>query len=141
MQLSEGRFVLGIFRSERKQVLNRSRQNDRLRVMLALVHIDITPPHSIEKQIRENDMYTNEEYNEMVLLYEQCNRNKGEFVRLYGIKFPSRRHLSYCTIAGAVQRLYKAGSSHRRIPLSRVTPSSLRIPAEDATKYVLAHSY
>ncbi|GFU15599.1 hypothetical protein TNCV_1170981 [Trichonephila clavipes] len=28
------------------RVLNRSRQNDRLRVMLALVHIDITPPHT-----------------------------------------------------------------------------------------------
>ncbi|GFW24727.1 uncharacterized protein TNCV_1959951 [Trichonephila clavipes] len=44
--LSEGRFVLGIFRSERMRVLNRSRQNDRLRVMLVLVHIDITPPHT-----------------------------------------------------------------------------------------------
>ncbi|GFX34006.1 hypothetical protein TNCV_912071 [Trichonephila clavipes] len=35
--LSAGRFVLGIFRSERKQVLKRSRQNDRLCVRL--VHI------------------------------------------------------------------------------------------------------
>ncbi|GFV97344.1 hypothetical protein TNCV_2038541 [Trichonephila clavipes] len=27
------------------RVLSRSRQNDRLRVMLVLVHISITPPH------------------------------------------------------------------------------------------------
>ncbi|GFS95052.1 uncharacterized protein TNCV_341331 [Trichonephila clavipes] len=44
--VSEGRFVLGTFRSERMRVLNRSCQNDRLRVMLVLVHIDITPPHT-----------------------------------------------------------------------------------------------
>ncbi|GFW29672.1 uncharacterized protein TNCV_3935391 [Trichonephila clavipes] len=44
--LKEGRFILGIFRSERMRVLYRSRQNDRLRVMLALVPIDITPPHT-----------------------------------------------------------------------------------------------
>ncbi|GFV11895.1 hypothetical protein TNCV_1217701 [Trichonephila clavipes] len=42
--MKEGRFALGIFRSERMRVLYRSRQNDRLRVMLVLVHIDITPP-------------------------------------------------------------------------------------------------
>ncbi|GFS94703.1 uncharacterized protein TNCV_4456191 [Trichonephila clavipes] len=46
MALKEGRFVLGTFRSERMRVLNRSRQNDRLRVMLVLVPIDITPPHT-----------------------------------------------------------------------------------------------
>ncbi|GFU44087.1 uncharacterized protein TNCV_4952581 [Trichonephila clavipes] len=51
--------------------------------------------------------------------------------RLQDFKFPSRRHPSYCTIARAVQRLYKTGSCHRRIPLSRATPSSLRILAED----------
>ncbi|GFU34517.1 uncharacterized protein TNCV_1992541 [Trichonephila clavipes] len=45
-RLSEVRFVLGTFRSERMQVLNKSRQNDRLRMMLVLVHIDITPPHT-----------------------------------------------------------------------------------------------
>ncbi|GFX46839.1 hypothetical protein TNCV_4039851 [Trichonephila clavipes] len=32
------------FHSERMRVLYRSRQNDRLRVMFVLVHIDITPP-------------------------------------------------------------------------------------------------
>ncbi|GFU17729.1 lama1 [Trichonephila clavipes] len=32
--------------SNEMQVLNRSRQNDRLRMMLVLVHIDITPPHT-----------------------------------------------------------------------------------------------
>ncbi|GFT98431.1 hypothetical protein TNCV_4625721 [Trichonephila clavipes] len=42
--IKEGRFGLGTFRSERMRVLNRSRQNDRLRVMLVQVHIDITPP-------------------------------------------------------------------------------------------------
>ncbi|GFV15413.1 hypothetical protein TNCV_4834391 [Trichonephila clavipes] len=40
----EGRLVLGTFRSERMRVPYRSRQNDRLRVLLVLVHIDITPP-------------------------------------------------------------------------------------------------
>ncbi|GFW10949.1 uncharacterized protein TNCV_4459241 [Trichonephila clavipes] len=44
--LKEGRFVLGTFRSERMRVLYRSRQNDRLRVMFVLVHIDITLPHT-----------------------------------------------------------------------------------------------
>ncbi|GFY09040.1 uncharacterized protein TNCV_4662311 [Trichonephila clavipes] len=43
---TEGRFVLGTFRSERMRVLNRSRQNDSLRVMLVLVHTDIAPPHT-----------------------------------------------------------------------------------------------
>ncbi|GFT91328.1 uncharacterized protein TNCV_2169111 [Trichonephila clavipes] len=42
----EERFVLGTFRSERMRVLNRSCQNHRLRVMLVLVHINITPPHT-----------------------------------------------------------------------------------------------
>ncbi|GFV04019.1 hypothetical protein TNCV_916441 [Trichonephila clavipes] len=36
--MKEGRVVLGTFRSERMRVLNRSHQNDRLRVMLVLVH-------------------------------------------------------------------------------------------------------
>ncbi|GFV54809.1 DUF4817 domain-containing protein [Trichonephila clavipes] len=69
-------------------------------------------------------MYTNEGYCEMVLLYGQYNRNKRESARLYAIKFPSRRHPSYCIIASAVQRLYKTGSCHRRIPLSRAPPSA-----------------
>ncbi|GFT49037.1 transposable element Tcb2 transposase [Trichonephila clavipes] len=38
-------------------------------------------------------MYTNEEYCEMVLLYGQCNRKKGEAARLYVIKFPSRKRV------------------------------------------------
>ncbi|GFT37195.1 DUF4817 domain-containing protein [Trichonephila clavipes] len=84
-------------------------------------------------------MYTNEEYCEMVLLYGQCNQSKREAARLYAIEFPSRIYLSYCTIARAVQRLYKAGSCHRRIPLSRATHLSLRIPAEDVLRYVLTH--
>ncbi|GFX33877.1 DUF4817 domain-containing protein [Trichonephila clavipes] len=84
-------------------------------------------------------MYTNVEYCEMVLLYGQCNRNNTEAARLYSIKFPSGRHPSYCTIVRAVQRLYKTGSCHRRIPLSRITPSCLWIPAEDVLGYALAH--
>jgi len=84
-------------------------------------------------------VYTNEEYCEMVLLYCQCNRNKREAARLYAMKFPSRRHPSYCTIARAVQRFCKTGSCHRLIPLSRATPSSWRIPAEDVLGYALAH--
>ncbi|GFU88308.1 DUF4817 domain-containing protein [Trichonephila clavipes] len=83
-------------------------------------------------------MYTNE-YCEKVLLYGQCNRSKRKAARLYAIKFSSRRYPSYCTIARAVQRLYKAGSCQRRIPLSRATPSSLRLPTEDVLGYVLTH--
>ncbi|GFV19105.1 hypothetical protein TNCV_3223231 [Trichonephila clavipes] len=45
-KLKEGRFTLSTFRSERMRVLYRSRKDDRLRVMLALVHTDITPPHT-----------------------------------------------------------------------------------------------
>ncbi|GFU85071.1 hypothetical protein TNCV_1553341 [Trichonephila clavipes] len=43
--MKEERFVLGTFRSERMRVLYRSREDDRLRMMFVLVHIDITPPH------------------------------------------------------------------------------------------------
>ncbi|GFW80848.1 uncharacterized protein TNCV_3779281 [Trichonephila clavipes] len=46
MTMKEGRLVLGAFRSERMRVLFQSRQDDRLRVMLVLVHIDIIPPHT-----------------------------------------------------------------------------------------------
>ncbi|GFU36930.1 DUF4817 domain-containing protein [Trichonephila clavipes] len=84
-------------------------------------------------------MHTNEEHCEMVLLYGQSNRSKTEVARLYAIKFPCRTYSSFCTIARAVQHLYKAGSCHRRIPLSHVTPSSLRIPAEDVLGYALTH--
>ncbi|GFW93101.1 hypothetical protein TNCV_3888421 [Trichonephila clavipes] len=42
--MKERRFVLGTFDSERMRVRNRSRRNDRLRMMLVRVHIDITPP-------------------------------------------------------------------------------------------------
>ncbi|GFT25549.1 uncharacterized protein TNCV_1964921 [Trichonephila clavipes] len=35
-----------LFRFERMRGLYLSHQNDRLRMMLALVHIDITPPHT-----------------------------------------------------------------------------------------------
>ncbi|GFS63355.1 DUF4817 domain-containing protein [Trichonephila clavipes] len=83
-------------------------------------------------------MYANEEYCEMVLLYGQYNRNKREAARLYAIKFPSRRHSSYYTIVSGVQRLYKTGSCHRRIPLSRATHLQW-IPAEDVLGYALAH--
>ncbi|GFV48605.1 DUF4817 domain-containing protein [Trichonephila clavipes] len=57
----------------------------------------------------------------------------------YAMEFPIERHPSYCTITRAVQRLYKTGCCHRRIPLSRAKPSSLRIPAEDVLGYALAH--
>ncbi|GFW77672.1 hypothetical protein TNCV_2342561 [Trichonephila clavipes] len=46
--IKERRFVLGTFRSERMRVLYRSRQNDRHRVMLVLVHIHVTPPQALE---------------------------------------------------------------------------------------------
>ncbi|GFT52625.1 DUF4817 domain-containing protein [Trichonephila clavipes] len=83
-------------------------------------------------------MHTNEDYCEMVRLYGQYNRNKREVARLNAIKFPSRGHPSYCRIASAVQRLYKTGSCHRRIPLSRATHLQ-RIPAKDVLGYALAH--
>ncbi|GFT64229.1 DUF4817 domain-containing protein [Trichonephila clavipes] len=83
-------------------------------------------------------MYKKEEYCDRVLLYGQYNRNKREAARLYAVKFPSRRHPSDCTIASAVQRLYKTGSCHRRITLSRAHLQ--RIPAEDVLGHALAHS-
>ncbi|GFU06967.1 DUF4817 domain-containing protein [Trichonephila clavipes] len=73
------------------------------------------------------------------LKHEKCNRNKREAARLYAIKFRSRRHPFYCTIDPAVQRLYKTGSCHRRLPLCRATPSSLRIPSEDVLGYAVAY--
>ncbi|GFX77474.1 hypothetical protein TNCV_1743731 [Trichonephila clavipes] len=53
----EERFVLGTFRFERMRVLNRSPQNDRLRVILVLVPIRIKPPHtpSVSANRRTND--------------------------------------------------------------------------------------
>ncbi|GFY04567.1 hypothetical protein TNCV_4416521 [Trichonephila clavipes] len=39
-----------------------------------------------------------------------------------------------------VQRLYKTGSCHRRISLSRATPSSLRIPSEDVLGDALGYA-
>ncbi|GFT87793.1 hypothetical protein TNCV_799091 [Trichonephila clavipes] len=47
--MKEGRFVLGTFRSEGMRVLNRSRQNDRLRVMLE--HSEILTPNLTDKII------------------------------------------------------------------------------------------
>ena len=88
---------------------------------------------------RKNEMHTDDEYCEMVLLYGQCNRNKREVARLYAIKFHSRRHPSSWTIVRAVQCLYKTGIYHKRIPLSRATLSSLRIPVNDVVGYALAH--
>ncbi|GFW65933.1 hypothetical protein TNCV_587591 [Trichonephila clavipes] len=51
--MQEGRIVLGTFRSERMRVLYRSRQDDRLRVMLVLVHIDITLPQRQKENFEE----------------------------------------------------------------------------------------
>ncbi|GFY08309.1 retrovirus-related Pol polyprotein from transposon 297 [Trichonephila clavipes] len=82
--------------------------------------------------VRENEMYTNEEYCKMVLLYGQCNRNKREAARLYAIKFPRRRHPSYCTIAIAVQRLYKTRSSCD--PCQRAGIASLAAPLTELLK-------
>ncbi|GFT01010.1 DUF4817 domain-containing protein [Trichonephila clavipes] len=82
-------------------------------------------------------MYTNEEYCEIVLLYGQCNQKKREVARLYAIKFPSRRHPSYCTIASAVQRLFKLGVVID--VFSYLVPPLRRIPAEDVAGYTLAH--
>ncbi|GFT04485.1 hypothetical protein TNCV_1929961 [Trichonephila clavipes] len=46
LPMKEGRFVLGTFRSERMRVFYRSSQNDRPRVMLVLINMDITPPQT-----------------------------------------------------------------------------------------------
>ncbi|GFT03439.1 DUF4817 domain-containing protein [Trichonephila clavipes] len=57
---------------------------------------------------------------------------------LMPLNFPVEdNHLIVQLIDCAVQRLYKTGSCHRRIPLSHPTPSSLRILAEDVLGYVL----
>ena len=76
----------------------------------------------IELRISDSQLYC-----EMLLLYEQCNQNKREVARLYGIKFPNQKHQSYCIIACSVQPLYKTRSCDRRIPLSRAMPSSLQL--------------
>ncbi|GFU85892.1 DUF4817 domain-containing protein [Trichonephila clavipes] len=73
----------------------------------------------------------------MVLVYGQYSRNKIEVARLYAIKFPSRRHPSYCTIARTVQRLYKTGVAIDVFPY--LVPHLQRIPAEDVLGYALAH--
>ncbi|GFX09429.1 DUF4817 domain-containing protein [Trichonephila clavipes] len=75
----------------------------------------------------------------MVLLYGQCNRNKREAARLYAIKFNSRRHPSYCTISVLLNACIKLKVVIDVFPLSRATPLSLRIPAEDVLGYALAH--
>ncbi|GFX37543.1 hypothetical protein TNCV_4899731 [Trichonephila clavipes] len=51
--MKEGRFALGNLRSERMRVLNRSRQNDCLRVMLVLVHINIISPQCLSDKREE----------------------------------------------------------------------------------------
>ncbi|GFX46548.1 uncharacterized protein TNCV_4549871 [Trichonephila clavipes] len=56
--MKEGMFVLDFFRSERVRVLYRLRQNDRLRVILVLVHIDVTPPHTPMPVFRRIDERT-----------------------------------------------------------------------------------
>ncbi|GFY00447.1 hypothetical protein TNCV_1664861 [Trichonephila clavipes] len=68
--MKEGRFVLGTFRSERMRVLYRSRQNDRLRVMLVLVLIDITPPQQFIYRFLGQNRYslapTNQQFPELL---------------------------------------------------------------------------
>ncbi|GFV37088.1 DUF4817 domain-containing protein [Trichonephila clavipes] len=74
-------------------------------------------------------MYTNEKYCETVLLYGKYNRNKTEATRLYAIKFPSRRHPSYSTIAsGCVIDVFPY-----------LVPHLQRIPTEDVLGYALVH--
>ncbi|GFV20610.1 uncharacterized protein TNCV_776551 [Trichonephila clavipes] len=66
----------------------------------------------------------------------EIRERRQEFMPL---NFPVEKDPSYCTIDRAVQRLYKTESCHRRIPLSRATPSSLRIPSENVLGYALAY--
>ncbi|GFW86716.1 hypothetical protein TNCV_2808711 [Trichonephila clavipes] len=60
--MKKGRFVPVTFRSERMRVLYRSRPNDRLRVVLVLVHIDITPPQDRFVTIQPNIMVWNSHF-------------------------------------------------------------------------------
>ncbi|GFU89152.1 hypothetical protein TNCV_2896001 [Trichonephila clavipes] len=73
--MKEGRFVLGTFRYERMRVLYRSRQNDRLRMMLVLVPIDITPPQLYGTDIasleRDPGVFS--------VLGVYCNRDEAHF--------------------------------------------------------------
>ncbi|GFW33905.1 uncharacterized protein TNCV_3589901 [Trichonephila clavipes] len=85
--LKEGRFVLATFRSERMQVLYRSRQNDHLRVMLVLVHIDITPPHTplpVFRRIGERTIpYSWRACKQLRHLCETALRSNGLFASMF----------------------------------------------------------
>ncbi|GFX36315.1 uncharacterized protein TNCV_4932281 [Trichonephila clavipes] len=56
---NEGRKVRSGYLPFRTRVLYRSHQNDRLRVMLVLVHIDITPPQTVNRSMFGIHIYHN----------------------------------------------------------------------------------
>ena len=64
-------------------------------------------------------MYDNEEYSEMILLlYEQCNRNKRESPRQCALKFPNKNHPHPSGNFNVVLRLQQTGS-FRCIPKTK----------------------
>ncbi|GFT29729.1 uncharacterized protein TNCV_4891391 [Trichonephila clavipes] len=69
------------------RVLNRSRQNDRLRVMLALVHIDSTPPHTplpVFRRIGERTIpYSWRACKQLRYLCEMALRSNGLFASMF----------------------------------------------------------
>ncbi|GFW31903.1 uncharacterized protein TNCV_5040721 [Trichonephila clavipes] len=85
--VKEGRFVLGTFRSERNAVLNQSRQNDRLRVILVLVHTDITPSHTplpVFRRIGERTIpYSWRACKQLRYLCETALRSNGLFASMF----------------------------------------------------------
>ncbi|GFX68183.1 uncharacterized protein TNCV_1807391 [Trichonephila clavipes] len=87
MGVKEGRFVLGTFRSERMRVPYRSRQDDRLCVMLVLVHIDITPPHTplpVFRRIGERTIpYSWRACKQLRHLCETALRSNGLFASMF----------------------------------------------------------
>lgn len=86
----------------------------------------------------KRNMFTTNEFCEMVLLYGKCNRNKREAARQYAIKFPGARHPSENTIVRAVKRLRKTGSIKNYYPSDRVAASSLHIHDDEVLGYAFA---
>ncbi|GFS53998.1 uncharacterized protein TNCV_3762101 [Trichonephila clavipes] len=69
------------------RVLNRSRQNDRLRLTLVLVHIDITPPHTplqVFRRIGEHTIpYSWRTCKQLRHLCETALRSNGLFASMF----------------------------------------------------------
>lgn len=85
----------------------------------------------------ENNMFTNNQYWEMVILCGASNRNKGEAAMLNAMKFPDQNQSHSNTIAKIIKRLTETGSFKKHPRLSRFTNST--VPPDDILGYTLAH--